>query len=178
MRCTEVAEAALETQFLFLAQDAPLIRPTTDADFDGIITLATRCGLFEPDQTELLAEMLRSRGDADTWFTDDADGVVVGVAYMAPEKMTDGTWNLYWIAVDPNHQRQCRGGAMLTHVEQWLADKGERLLIVETAGIDKFDYVRSFYAGHGFESDATIREFYEPGVDKVVFRKSQTQKSE
>jgi hypothetical protein len=51
-----------------------------------------------------------------------------------------------------------------------LTERGERVLLVETAGTDDFDYVRSFYRQNGYEEDAQIREFY--GVDKIVFRKA------
>lgn len=149
-----------------------MIRPTNKSDFNALIELATTSRLFKTDQTELLAEMLRSPGEEEVWFTDEHEGVPVGVAYMAPEKMTHGTWNLYWIAVGPEHQRQGRGKAMLNHVEMWLKDKGQRILLVETAGVEGFDYVRKFYADNGFEAEARIRDFYEEGVDKVVFRKS------
>ncbi len=108
--------------------------------------LATASGLFEPDQTDILAGMLRSPNVSDVWFTDDEDGIPVGVAYLAPEKMTRGTWNLYWIAVDPGHQRQGRGKAILDHVQKWLIENGQRMLLVETAGVADFDYVRKFYA--------------------------------
>ena len=85
--------------------------------------------------------------------------------------MTDGTWNLYWIAVHPDHQRRGRGKALLDHVEHWLTEEGHRILLVETAGMDEFDYVRKFYSDQGFEKEARIRDFYEAGVDKVIFRK-------
>ena len=149
-----------------------MIRPTRETDFDALIALATASGLFEPDQTEILASMLRSPEENDVWFTDEDAGVPVGVAYMAPEKMTHGTWNLYWIAVAPDYQRQGRGKAILDHVQNWLAEKGHRILLVETAGVDDFDYVRKFYSDNGFETEARIRDFYDAGVDKVVFRKT------
>ncbi len=63
-----------------------MIRPTRETDFDALISLAVASGLFEPEQTELLAGMLRSPDEADVWFTDDHEGLPVGVAYMAPEK--------------------------------------------------------------------------------------------
>lgn len=91
---------------------------------------------------------------------------------MALEKMTQGTWNLYWIAVDPYYQRQGRGQAILDHVQKWLGKEGHRILLVETAGVEDFDYVRKFYADNGCETEARIRDFYEASVDKVVFRKS------
>lgn len=149
-----------------------MIRPTTEADFDALIDLATASGLFEPDQTEMLAGMLRSPDESDVWFTDDDGSGPVGVAYLAPEKMTHGTWNLYLIAVHPDRQRQGRGKMILDHVQNWLTSKGERVLLVETAGVDDFDYVRKFYANDGFEAEARIRDFYDAGVDKVVFRKA------
>ena len=149
-----------------------MIRPTTKDDFNALIAVATASGLFEPDQTEMLADMLQSPDENDVWFTDDDGSGPVGVAYFAPEKMTRGTWNLYLIAVHPDRQRQGRGKAILDHVQKWLAKRGERILLVETAGVDDFDYVRAFYANDGFETEARIRDFYEAGVDKVVFRKS------
>lgn len=149
-----------------------MIRPTIQADHGALLDLASASGLFEPDQTDMLAGMLRSPDEDDVWFTDELENVPVAVAYMAPEKMTHGTWNLYWIAVHPDHQRLGRGKAMLEHVQEWLVQRNQRLLLVETAGIDDFDYVRRFYSDNGFEAEARIREFYEPGVDKIVFRKS------
>ena len=149
-----------------------MIRRTIESDHAALIELAHASGLFEAEQTELLADMLSSSAEDDIWFTDDDGAAPVGVAYMAPEKMTNGTWNLYWIAVHPDRQRQGRGKAMLSHVQQWLLDRGERVLLVETAGTDDFDYVRKFYADNGFENEARIRDFYDAGVDKVVFRKS------
>ena len=152
-----------------------MIRPAKESDFDALIDIATASGLFEPDQTEMLAGMLRSPGENDVWFTDEAENGPVGVAYLAPEKMTNGTWNLLFIAVHPDHQRQGRGKNILKHVQHWLRSKGERILLVETAGLDSFDYVRSFYAGDGFATEARVRDFYDVGVDKVIFRKSLNQ---
>ncbi len=148
-----------------------LIRPTNENDFDALIDLATASGLFETDQTKILADMLRSPAETDVWFTDESESGPVGVAYMAPERMTNGTWNLYWIAVHPTHQRNGRGKAILQHVENWLSDKGHRILLVETSGTQDFEYVRQFYAKNGFTEEARIRDFYETNVDKVVYRK-------
>ena len=152
-----------------------MIRPTKESDFDDLIAIATASGLFEPDQVEMLAGMLRSPSENDVWFTDEAESVPVGVAHLAPEKMTNGTWNLLFIAVHPDHQRQGRGKSILKHVQQWLRSNGERILLVETAGLDSFDYVRSFYVGDGFENEARVRDFYDVGVDKIIFRKSLTE---
>ena len=153
-----------------------MIRKTTREDKNGLLDVATASGLFEPEQVGELAGMLGDHFDteepADVWLTDEENGKPVGVVYAAPERMTDGTWNLYLIAVHPEQQRTGRGKAMLEHIEKILASRGVRVLLVETAGTDDFDYVRLFYSKNGYTEEARIREFYEAGVDKVVFRKA------
>jgi ribosomal protein S18 acetylase RimI-like enzyme len=161
-----------------------MIRLATLDDTTALIDLAAASGLFDPNQTDSLAQMLDQhfsvRATAleegknetqDIWLTDD-DNEPVGMAYIAPERMTEGTWNLYLIAVHPDRQKQGRGKTLLRHVEQMLMERGERILLVETAGTDDFEYVRAFYRQNGYEEEARIREFYAAGVDKIVFRKA------
>jgi ribosomal protein S18 acetylase RimI-like enzyme len=152
-----------------------MIRLTTPNDTTALLALTEATGLFESNQIEELAQMLNQHlGDeADSqgiWFT-DYDNEPVGVAYVAPERMTDGTWNLYLIAIHPDHQKQGRGAALLQYVEQMLTERGERVLLVETSGTADFEYVRVFYRNNGYEEEARIRDFYTDGVDKIVFRK-------
>jgi ribosomal protein S18 acetylase RimI-like enzyme len=153
-----------------------MIRLTTPDDTTALIALAAASGLFDPNQTDDLAQMLdkhfKDRNETqDIWLT-DYDNEPVGIAYIAPERMTEGTWNLYLIAVHPDRQKQGRGKALLLHVEQMLMERGERILLVETAGTDDFEYVREFYRQNGYEEEARIREFYTAGIDKIVFRKA------
>jgi ribosomal protein S18 acetylase RimI-like enzyme len=153
-----------------------MIRPTTPGDAAGLIELAVTSGLFPPDGTEELAGVLAgyldgSLGPDHFWVTDDESGPV-GVAYYAPERMTEGTWNLYMIAVRPDRQRQGRGAALLRHVEQALTARGGRLLLVETSGLASFERTRAFYRKCGYDEEARIRDFYKAGEDKVVFRKA------
>lgn len=153
-----------------------MIRPTTSDDTPALIALAEASGLFEPNQTQELSQMLAQHFDddgnsPDLWITDDDNGPV-GVAYVAPERMTEGTWNLYLIAVHPDNQRQGRGKMLLEYVEQMLADRGERVLLVETSGTEDFEYVRAFYRKSGYTEEARIRDFYTAGVDKIVHLKS------
>ncbi len=152
-----------------------MIRATIPEDKEHLLEIAAASGLFESEHLGELAGMLTTHfddGTGDIWLTSEADQKPIGVAYVAPERMTHGTWNLYWIAVHPDHQRKGQGKALLAHVEKLLAERGVRVLLVETAGTDDFDYVRAFYAKSGYHEEARIREFYEAGVDKVVYRKA------
>jgi ribosomal protein S18 acetylase RimI-like enzyme len=152
-----------------------MIRLIAQDDTTALIALAEALDLFDPSEIEYLSQMLidhfNDKAKAqDFWFT-DYDNEPVSVAYVAPERMTEGTWNLYLIAVHPLHQRQGRGKLMLQYVEKMLTEKGERILLVETSGTDDFEYVRELYRKSGYEEEARIREFYAAGVDKIVFRK-------
>ncbi|MDG2989689.1 GNAT family N-acetyltransferase [Candidatus Synechococcus calcipolaris G9] len=153
-----------------------MIRLTTPNDTNALLALAEATGLFESNQIEELAQMLNQHFSDKTdsqgmWFSDH-DNELVGIAYVAPERMTEGTWNLYLIAIHPNHQRQGRGAALLRHIEQMLTKHGERVLLVETSGLKDFEYVRAFYRKSGYDEEARIREFYKAGDDKIIFRKA------
>lgn len=152
-----------------------MIRSTIAADASTLISLADATGLIEPHQLKELSTLLANSLDDTTasqafWLTDD-DGGPVGVAYCEPERMTDQTWNLQLIAIHPSRQGQGRGTALLHHVEQTLAARGGRLLLVETSGSPDFERVRTFYANCGYQEEGRIRNFYATGYDKVVFRK-------
>lgn len=153
-----------------------MIRPTTLDDESAILALAVSSRLFPADATTELADVLASSlrgelGPDHVWLTDD-DGGPVGVAYYAPERMADGTWNLYMLAVHPDRQRQGRGAGLVRHVEQALSDRGARILLIETSGLASFEQTRAFYHALGYDVEARIREFYKAGDDKVVFRKA------
>jgi ribosomal protein S18 acetylase RimI-like enzyme len=152
-----------------------MIRPIAPDETTAAIAVAQATGLFQPHETEELDRMLSEHFDREThspeiWLVDDDRGLV-GIAYVAPERMTDGTWNLYLIGIHPDRQRQGRGAALLAHIERMLIERGVRVLLVETAGTENFEYVRSFYRQGGYDEEARIREFYAAGVDKIVFRK-------
>lgn len=153
-----------------------MIRSTTPDDVNALLALAEATGLFGPNHIEELAQMLNQyfsnkTGNQEMWFTDYGNEPV-GVAYVAPERMTEGTWNLYLIAIHPNHQGRGRGASLLRHVEQTLAERGERVLLVETSGLEDFEYVRAFYRKNGYDEEARIREFYAAGEDKIIYRKA------
>lgn len=69
-----------------------MIRRIIESDYEGIVEVALRSGLFDADLT----------GNRAT-----------SVAYLAPEKFTEGTWNLYFIAVHPEYQRRGRGKSIV-----------------------------------------------------------------
>ncbi|MDZ8225668.1 MULTISPECIES: GNAT family N-acetyltransferase [unclassified Nostoc] len=153
-----------------------MIRPTIPDDTTALIALADASGLFQPNQLEELGEMLSEYFNCSSdsnrfWITDDDNGAV-GVAYCEMERMTDETWNLQLIAIRPDRQGQGRGATLLRYVEQTLMARGGRVLLVETSGTPDFERTRAFYRKCGYEEEARIRDFYQAGADKIVYRKA------
>lgn len=149
------------------------IRTALQADQPALERIIDAVELFPADMLGgMMAPYFAADGSAgEFWLTDD-DGGPVSVAYCAPERLTDGTWNLLMIAVHPEKQRQGRGAALIGAVERQVAARDGRIVLVETSGLDSFEGQRALYKRLGYAEEARIRDFYEPGNDKVVFWKS------
>lgn len=153
------------------------IRPLTSTDLPAVKAVIDANELFPSEMLDEMTKPYLSGATTDEfWLTFD-DGSPIAVAYCAPERMTQGTWNLLLIAVLPDNQSQGIGAAIMAHVENMLTKRGERVLLVETSGLDAFVRTRSFYSRIGYDEEARIREFYQAGEDKVIFRKALSPKS-
>jgi ribosomal protein S18 acetylase RimI-like enzyme len=100
----------------------------------------------------------------------DAEGRLVGWICWGPTPCTLGTYDLYWMAVDPAAQRGGVGTALLVEMERQLVGRA-RLIVVETAGRADYAATRGFYESRGYRPTARIPEFYAPGDDLVVYTK-------
>ena len=154
-----------------------MIRPIAPNDEQVVMAIAKAIDLFSSQELEefgcMLTEYFNRNMDSDRfWITYDNGNSPVGVAYYAPEPYTQGTWNLYFIAVHPDSQGQGYGARLLHYIEQMLAERGERVLLVETSGLSNFERTRAFYRKQGYEEEARIREFYKAGDDKIIFGKA------
>ncbi|MEN9566391.1 MAG: hypothetical protein RLZZ69_1587 [Cyanobacteriota bacterium] len=147
------------------------IRAVTPNDLPDLKAVIKANDLFPSDMLdEMISGYFNNESESEFWFTYE-DRKPVAIAYCAPERMTEGTWNLYLIAVHPDYQGQGLGTSILQYIEQMLAARGERILLVETSSLETFEGTREFYRQCGYDQEARIREFYQAGEDKIVFRK-------
>lgn len=120
---------------------------------------------------DMISDYFNNEESEDIWFTAVDNDLAISIGYCAPEKLTEGTYNLYAIALHKDFQGKGVGGEMMTYIEQELIKKQARLLIVETSGTPEYELTRKFYLKYGYTQEATIRDFYTEGDDKVVFCK-------
>jgi ribosomal protein S18 acetylase RimI-like enzyme len=140
-------------------------------DLSAVSSILDNTGLFPSEMLADMAEPFLSETEPHIWLTACEGDDVLGFAYCEPERMTDGTYNLLAIAVDPDRQSGGIGQLIVTAVEQAVCELGARVLLVETSSLPEYKRTRSFYDQLGYGREAVIREFYAEGEDKIVFWK-------
>jgi len=100
------------------------------------------------------------------------DGPVInGYISYGPAPLTEGTWDIYWIAVAAGEQGKGTGGALLAYAEDKIRQAGGRLIVIETSSQPGYEKTRRFYLNHGYEAFARLPDFYAPGDDKLILQK-------
>jgi ribosomal protein S18 acetylase RimI-like enzyme len=146
------------------------------ADRDAVRRIVEATGFFRPDEVDVAVELVDealAKGAASGYhfiFAETA-GVVAGYACYGPIACTLGSYDLYWIAVDPNRQGQGLGQLLLREAERQIAQSGGRHIYIETSGRPQYTPTRAFYQRCGYEVAAVLAEFYDRGDDKVIWRK-------
>jgi ribosomal protein S18 acetylase RimI-like enzyme len=97
--------------------------------------------------------------------------VVQGYVCYGPTPLTEGVYDLYWIAVDPEARGRGFGHLLLEYVERDLVRRGGRMLLIETSSQEAYRATIRFYERTGYQLVARIKNFYRIGDDKLIFSK-------
>ena len=155
------------------------IRGLRPGDRSRIGELVVAAGNFNAAEVETaveLADEALAKGDASGYFfllLEEAAGerAVLEYACYGPVPLTVGTYDLYWIVVDPAAQGRGCGRLLLEAVEGRIRDRGGRKLLIETSSQESYAGTHRFYERSGYELAARIRDFYKAGDDKLVYSK-------
>ena len=155
---------------------APALRHLTTADRDRIEAITRAVGVFRDDEVPVALEVFDAAvaGSPDyTALGAVLEGRLAGWICWGPTPCTRGTFDLYWMAVDPAMQSAGIGTVLVREMEGRLAGYA-RLIVVETAGRPDYRPTRAFYEARGYRRAAVIPDFYAPGDDQVVYVKTLT----
>ena len=150
------------------------LRHLRPADRDRIEEITRAVGVFRADEVPVALEVFDGAvaGSPDYLALGaDLDGRLAGWICWGPTPCTLGTFDLYWMAVDPAAQGTGVGTALVAEMERRLAGTA-RLIVVETAGRGDYAATRAFYQARGYRAAAVIPDFYAPGDDQVIYVKA------
>jgi ribosomal protein S18 acetylase RimI-like enzyme len=155
------------------------IRPLEPRDRERIAEIVTATGNFTAAEIEIAMEVVdeamadpaHPRGGYRAFVAEDDHGRVAGYECHGPTPLTEGTYDLYWIAVDPACQGAGFGRALLAFAERDVRSTAGRLLLIETSSQESYGDTIRFYEKSGYPLEARIKGFYRPGDDKLIFAK-------
>lgn len=148
------------------------IRKVEKQDLEALKEVLDSIELFPSEMLEdMISPYFQDPDSQEIWITYVEEGKPISIAYCAPEKLTEGTFNLYAIGVRGDIQGKGIGRQMMAFIENELRQHGHRILIVDTSGTDDFQQTRQFYENLAYTKEAVIRDFWEEGDDKVVYWK-------
>ena len=152
-----------------------IVRKVIKEDLEALKHVLDTSGLFPGAYLDdMIADYFINPDTEAIWFTCITNGKPAAIGYCAPEKLTNGTYNLYAIAVDKTLQGKGIGHKMMAFIEQLLTANNKRILIVETSSDDHYKLTRKFYQKLNYREEAVIHDFWNEGEHKVVFLKKLT----
>ena len=154
----------------------PKVRPMTGEDKPAIIQMLRNIPEFKPVEVDIAEEVLDSYlcdsiRSGYLVFVAEVGSSIAGYICYGPTPLTEGTWDIYWLAVVPDQQSQGIGKALLTFAEGNIKETKGRLALIETSSKPEYEATRRFYRAQGYELACRIADFYAPGDDKLVFQK-------
>jgi ribosomal protein S18 acetylase RimI-like enzyme len=131
---------------------------------------------FKPSEVAVAEELIDSylddpSGSGYHVLVAEVDSTVEGYICYGSTPLTEGTWDIYWMAVAREKQGRGIGSTLLKSAEKVIMRDQGRLVIIETSSTPLYEKTRRFHLGEGYEVVCRIRDFYAPGDDKLIMQK-------
>ena len=162
---------------LIRANGGIMIRAVVPEDRARLLSILVKTGVFTSREIDVAMELIdivlknHQQEDYEIECLVDGNGLPLGYICHGPSPMTQGTFDLYWIAVDPGSQGTGVGSRLVDFLEKALRQKEGRMILADTSTVPQYEKTRRFYLRQGFEEVARIRDYYSPGNDRVTFCK-------
>jgi ribosomal protein S18 acetylase RimI-like enzyme len=153
-----------------------MVRKLKQADTKELKNLLGKIPVFTDKEIDVAMELINiaasNPGQTDyNIFVLEEEEKVIGYHCTGLRPLTDGTYDLYWIAADPDAKRKGIGRELLNHAETFVQENKGRWLLAETSSKDIYLDTRNFYLRNKYSIIASINDFYTAGDDLVIFGK-------
>lgn len=144
------------------------------ADVAAIRELVAGTQVFHDHEVDVAVELVQERIELGPpseyeFVLAEEHGNLLGYACYGPITITQGSFDLYWIAVRKNCQSRGLGKQLLAETMRLISACGGRKLYIETSGRDEYAPTRAFYERSGCRLEATIADFYSVGDAKMIY---------
>lgn len=153
-----------------------MIRDLIESDRNKIERILNDTGNFNEEEIRIALELIdiyikdKEQKDYEI-FVDEEGNDLRGYICIGPRPMTDGTYDLYWIAVNPDIQSKGVGSGLISYIEDHIRNKKGRLVIIETSGKPSYEKERKFYEKNSYSELVRIKDFYREGDSLVIYGK-------
>lgn len=140
-------------------------------------SIILRSNVFTPEEIDVAMELIdivlkdHTQKDYKIHCRVDNQDQPLGYICYGPTPMTQGTFDLYWIVVDPLFQGEGIGSELLNFLEQEVRGIGGRMILADTSSIPEYEKTQKFYLQKGFQEVARIIDYYNPGNDRITYCK-------
>lgn len=156
-----------------------MIRKLIESDREKIKEILADTNNFNEDEIRIALELvdihIKEKNQKDYEIFVDAVGdeadELRGYVCIGPRPLTEGTYDLYWIAVNPKVQSKGVGSGLVRFIEDYLTKKKARLILIETSGKDSYEKERKFYEKNLYRELVNIKDFYKIGDSLIIYGK-------
>jgi aminoglycoside 6'-N-acetyltransferase I len=153
-----------------------MIRRIKQADVSAIEEILKKIPTFTPDEVDVAMELVNIAANNPLQedyhiFVYEQDDRILGYHCSGKRPLTNGVYDLYWIASDPESGVKGIGKSLLEHAEAFVVENKGRLFLAETSSKESYLRTRNFYLRNNFSIVAQIENFYSEGDHLIVFGK-------
>lgn len=156
-----------------------MIRALIQDDREKIKNILIDTNNFSDDEVSIALELLdvalnnEDQKDYEI-FVDENDentNELNGYVCIGPRPLTEGTYDLYWIAVNPKIQSRGVGSKLVLYIENHIKSKGGYLVLIETSGKPSYEKERKFYEKNNYKKAVELEHFYKKNDSLVIYSK-------
>ncbi len=153
------------------------IRPLLEKDRASLLSMLVKTRSFTSTEIDVAMELIgivlkdQAQKDYQIYCMVDDQDQAIGYICYGPTPMTQGTFDLYWIAVDPDFQKQGVGSNLLDFLGKVVKELKGRMILADTSSMPHYEKTQHFYLRNGFQEVARVPDYYYPGNDRVTFCK-------
>ena len=145
-------------------------------DIERIREIVESTKFFYDHEVEIAAELVAERfngGESTGYYFvfAEMDGTTVAYSCFGPITMSKTSFDLYWIATHNDYRGKGIGKKVLEETCRQAKGMGCSIIIAETSGLPHYEPTRAFYKSNEFELEASLKDFYTMGDDKLFYTK-------